>query len=171
VDVARKSKKEFMLFKVDFKNAYDSVDWSYLDAVIGKMAFSPQWRKWMKEWVCTDTPSVLVNDSSTKEFPFQKGLRQGDPLSPFFFLLAAEGLNVMMTDMVEWNMFTGYSVGEHNLIIVLHLQFTDDTLLLGTKRWVTIRALRAILVLFELMSGLKVNFHKSMLVGVNIFDS
>jgi hypothetical protein len=147
------------------------VDWSYLDAVMGKMEFPTLWRKWIKECVCTATASVLVNGSPTDEFPLERGLRQGDPLSPFLFLLAAEGLNVMMRELVEGNRYTGYSVGGQNAITVSHLQFADDTLLLGVKSWANVRALRAVLVLFELMSGLKVNFHKSMLVGVNISDS
>jgi hypothetical protein len=69
VDEARKSRKELMLFKVDFEKAYDSVDWGYLDAVMGNMAFPPLWRKWMRECVCTATASVLVNGSPTDEFP------------------------------------------------------------------------------------------------------
>jgi hypothetical protein len=56
-------------------------------------------------------------------------------------------------------------------VTVSHLQFADDTLLLGAKSWGNVRVLRAVLVLFETMSDLKVNFHKSMLVGVNISDS
>jgi hypothetical protein len=171
VDEARKTKRELMLFKVDFEKAYDSVDWGYLDAVMGKMEFPTLWRKWMRECVCTATASVLVNGSPTGEFPFQRGLRQGDPLSPFLFLLAAEGLDVLMTTMVERNMFTGYRVGNQDPVMVSHLQFADDTLLLGEKSWANVRALRSVLVLFELMSGLKVNFHKSMLVGVNISES
>ncbi|GAU39864.1 hypothetical protein TSUD_69120 [Trifolium subterraneum] len=118
-----------------------------------------------------EAPSVLVNDSPTDEFPLERGLRQGDSLSPFLFLLAAEGLNVMMQAMVENQLFSGYSIGNQNLIVVFHLQFADDTLLLGTKSWANVRALRVVLVLFETMSGLKVNFNKSMLVGVNIVDS
>jgi hypothetical protein len=171
VDEARKFKKELLLFKVDFEKAYDSVDWGYLDAVMGKMAFPPLWRKWIRECVCTATASVLVNGSPTEEFPLQRGLRQGDPLSPFLFLLDAEGLNVLMSTMVERNEFTGYNVGDQGALTVSHLQFADDTLLLGAKSWANVRALRGVLVLFELMSGLKVNFHKSMLVGVNITDS
>jgi hypothetical protein len=54
---------------------------------------------------------------------------------------------------------------------VSHLQFADDTLLLGAKSWANVRALRAVVVLFETLSGLKVNFNKSMLVGVNILES
>ncbi|MCI38049.1 ribonuclease H protein, partial [Trifolium medium] len=113
---------------------------------MGMMSFSTLWRKWIRECVCTATTSVLVNGSPTDEFPLERGLRQGDPLSPFLFLLAAEGLNVLMTTMVERNLFTGYNVGEQGLISVSHLQFADDTLLLGVKSWANVRALRAILV-------------------------
>jgi hypothetical protein len=56
-------------------------------------------------------------------------------------------------------------------MILSHLQFADDTLLLGEKSWANVRALRAMLVLFEEVFGLKVNFHKSSLVGVNIAAS
>ncbi|CAJ2670936.1 unnamed protein product [Trifolium pratense] len=171
VDEARRAKKELLHFKVDFEKAYDSVDRGYLDAVMGRMGFPTLWRKWIKECVCTATASVLVNGSPTDEFPLERGLRQGDLLSPFLFLLAAEGLHVLMEAMVECNLFTGYNVGDITLVSVSHLQFADDTLLLGSKSWANVRALRAGLVLFESMSGLRVNFNKSMLVGVNIPDS
>jgi len=171
VDEARKTKKELLLFKVDFEKAYDSVDWGYLDSVMGNMGFSTLWRKWMKECVTTASASVLVNGSPTDEFPLGRGLRQGDPLSPFLFLIAAEGLNVMMKAMVDASLFRGYAIGFGHSVVLSHLQFADDTLLLGEKSWANVRALPAVLVLFEAVSGLKVNFHKSMLVGVNITDS
>jgi hypothetical protein len=169
--VTRKANKELLHFKVDFEKADDSVDWGYLDGVMGKMDFPPLWRKWMKECVRTATALVLVNGSPTDEFSLERGLRQGDPISPFLFMLAAEGLNLMMRAMVEGNMFTGYSVGGQEAVTVSRLQFAYDTLLLGVKSWANVRALRAVLMLFDLMSGLKVDFHKSMLVGVNISDS
>ncbi|MCI72974.1 RNA-directed DNA polymerase (Reverse transcriptase), partial [Trifolium medium] len=65
------------------------------------MSFPTLWRKWIKESVCTATASVLVNGSPTDEFPLERGLRQGDPLSHFLFLVAAEGLHVLMEAMVE----------------------------------------------------------------------
>jgi hypothetical protein len=73
--------------------------------------------------------------------------------------------------VVERNIFVGYKVGAASSVSVTHLQFADDTLLIGTKSWANVRAMRAVLVLFEAMSGLKVNFNKSMLVGVNVSDS
>jgi len=135
------------------------------------MSFPVLWRKWIKECVTTATASVLVNGSPTDEFPLKKGLRQGDPLSSFLFLLAAKGLNVMMKSMVENNLFTGYGVGHANSAMVSHLQFADDMLLVGVQCWANVRALRVVFSLFAVMSSLKVNFHKSLLVGVNIADS
>ena len=135
------------------------------------MGFPTLWRKWIKECVCTATTLVLVNGSQTPEFLLERGLRQGDPLSPFLILLVAEGLNVMMKARVGNNIFTRYSVGAHASMVVSHLQFADDTLLVGVKSWANVCALRDVLLLFEAMSGLKVNYHKSMLVGVNVSDT
>jgi len=85
------------------------------------MSFLTLWRKWIKECVCTTTASILVNCSPTDEFPLERGLRQGDPLSPFLFFLAAEGLNVLMKTLVESDILTGYSVGGANLVVISHL--------------------------------------------------
>ena len=62
-------------------------------------------------------------------------------------------------------------VGTVNNVVVSHLQFADDTLLLGSKSWANVQALRATLIIFESISGLKVYFHKLLLVEINISDS
>jgi hypothetical protein len=92
--------------------------------------------------------SVLVNGSLTDEFNLERGLRQGDPLSSFLFLLVAEGLNVMMIAMVENGVFSGYKVGVQDAMYVTHLQFTNDFLLIGGKSWENVRALKNVLLLF-----------------------
>jgi len=168
VNEAKKLKKNLLMFKVDFENAYDSVDWNYLEDVMCKMSFPILWRKWMKECVTTATATILVNGSPTDEFPLARGLRQGDPLSPFLFLLAAEGFHVMMEAIVSNNIFSAYKVGPTQSLSVSHLQFADNTLILGEKSWANVRTMRVVLNLFEAMSCLKVNFHKSGLVGVNV---
>jgi len=116
---------------------------------------------------------VLVNGCPTNEFNFERGLRrQGDPLSTFLFLLiAAEGLNAMMNALVSADLFSGYNVGRSDPVNISHLQFANDTLLVGTKSWANIRSLKALLILFDVTSSLEVNFHKTMLVGVNVSDS
>ncbi|GAU10487.1 hypothetical protein TSUD_420760, partial [Trifolium subterraneum] len=68
VDDAKRSKKELLMFKVDFEKAYDSVDWEYLDEVMFKMQFSSRWRGWIMECVSSASASVLVNGCPTDEF-------------------------------------------------------------------------------------------------------
>lgn len=60
----------------------------------------------------------------------------------------------------------GYKGGRSNNVFISHLQFADDTLLVGVKSWANIRDLKALLILFEATLDLKVNFHKSMIVSV-----
>jgi len=103
----------------------------------------------------------LVNGSPTDEFQLKRGLRQGDPLSPFLFLLAAEGFNTLMKSMVDNHLFQGYTVGSDVSTVVSHLQFADDTLIIAEKSWANVRAMCAVLLLFEAISGLKVNLNKS----------
>ena len=85
VDEARRHGKELLVFKLDFEKAYDSVDFTYLDNVMEKMNFPRTWRKWISECVGTASASVLVNGCPTEEFTMERGLRQGDPLSPSCF--------------------------------------------------------------------------------------
>jgi len=72
--------------------------------------FPPLWHKWIIECVTTAMTSVLLNGSPTDEFKMEIGLRQGDPLSPFLFLLTVEGFNVMMNAVVANGLFTGSGV-------------------------------------------------------------
>jgi len=170
VDEARRMNKELLMFKVDFEKAYDSMDLKYLDSVMVNMNFPTICRKWISECVGTTTTSVLVNGCPTEEFPIEQGLRQGDPLSPFLFLLDAEGFNVLMNTVMGVHLFHGYGVGRVGEVRLTHLQFADDTLIIGEKSWLNVRSMREMLLLFEEVSVLKVNFHKSMLTGVNISE-
>ncbi len=111
--------------------------------------------------------SVLVNGSPTVEFKMEKGVRQGDPLSPFLFLIVAEALNVMMLEAVENNLFTGVKVGDGNLV-VSHLQYADDAIFIADWKKDNIVNLLRLLRCYELASGLRVNVSKSRLIGVGV---
>ncbi|XP_071718854.1 uncharacterized protein [Rutidosis leptorrhynchoides] len=74
--------------------------------------------------------SILINGSPTREFSMGRGVRQGDPLSPFLFILAAEGLNILTKAAVDRGLFKGVEIGRDK-VVVSHLQYADDTMFLG----------------------------------------
>ncbi|GJX97095.1 RNA-directed DNA polymerase, eukaryota, reverse transcriptase zinc-binding domain protein [Tanacetum coccineum] len=108
----RKKKKGFMVFKVDFEKAYDSLRWYYLDVVMENLRFSSKWRKWIAGCMSNSRASIMVNGSPTTEFEIFKGLRQGDRLSPFLFILAMEGLHAITCKAVNIGLFKGAIIGE-----------------------------------------------------------
>ncbi|XP_058758054.1 uncharacterized protein LOC131631277 [Vicia villosa] len=109
--------------------------------------------------------SVLVDGSPTKEFLVSRGLRQGDPLSPFLFVLVAEGLAGLVRKSIDIGEFQSFDI--RGSCKVELLQFADDTLIVGDGSWKHAWAIKAVLRAFEVVSGLGINYHKSKLIGIN----
>ncbi|XP_057733904.1 uncharacterized protein LOC130949098 [Arachis stenosperma] len=130
------------------------------------MGFSHIWRGWIKECVCSASMSVLINGSPTKPFKMERGLRQGDPLSLFLFVLVVDVLHRMIREALRNGRIYPLLVGRDN-IELSHLQFTDDTILFCLTVEETIRNYKRLLRCFELMSGLSINFEKSSFIPVN----
>lgn len=137
--------------------------------MMANLGFGDRWIGWMKTCITTARVSVLVNGSPTNEFSPQKGLRQRDPLSPFLFNIAAEGLNILLERAKSQGLFKGATVGSAKLKLS-HLQFADDTILLCEAEQEEIINAKRILRCFEVMSGLKINFHESVVSGVGVSD-
>lgn len=111
--------------------------------------------------------SVLVNGRSTEEFKLTRGLRQGDPLAPFLFIIVVEGLAELARQAIKANVLSGLKIGR-NVIEVCMLQFVNDTFFLCEDSYRNVITMKAILRGYELASSLKVNFHKSKVVGINV---
>ncbi|GKV15204.1 hypothetical protein SLEP1_g26006 [Rubroshorea leprosula] len=169
VDEVKRKKQPAFVFKADFEKAYDCVDWSFLDWMMERLGFGTKWRGWIRECLSTARISVLVNGSPTKEFEMGKGLRQGDPLSPFLFLMIAEGLQGLVKRAVKEEMLHGIEIGKKGLSVSL-LQFADDTIIMGKADAENICMAKDILIWFELMSGLRINFSKSSVFGYNVSE-
>ncbi|GKB64852.1 RNA-directed DNA polymerase, eukaryota [Tanacetum coccineum] len=161
-----RKRKKSMIFKVDFEKAFDSVRWDFLDMILKKFGFGSKWRVWIKGCLISSTASVLVNGSPTKEFQFQKGLRQGDPLSPFLFLLVMESLHFSFTRAMNFGFFKGIKIGGQESVNICHLFYADDAVFIGEWKEENFRNLVYILHCFYLASGLRINVHKCSLMGV-----
>lgn len=154
-----------ILCKIDFQKAYDNVAWSFIDYVLKRMGFGMTWRKWIEAVISHVYFSVLINGSSNGRFKSSKGLRQGDPLSPFLFLIVAESLNLMFTKAAELQWIQGFDSSPGGSKIT-HLLFGDDTLIFLKNDHRSIAHLRNILIWFEVISEVKINFHKTFLMDV-----
>ncbi|KAL8509574.1 hypothetical protein ACS0TY_016699 [Phlomoides rotata] len=167
IDEARKLKKSMFVFKIDFEKAYDSIRFSFLFDILERMGFDSRWIGWIRECVSTAYSSIIINGSPTKEFHMEKGLRQGDPLSPFLFLIVANCLNLMMKGAVDKEQFSPCIVGSKKVEVSI-LQYADDTIFFGEAKTKNIKTIKCILRIFEVWTGLKVNFHKSDIMGINV---
>ncbi|GKV34367.1 hypothetical protein SLEP1_g42744 [Rubroshorea leprosula] len=165
IEEARRKKRKSFMFKIDFEKAYDKVCWEFLDYMMLRMGFNDAWRKWIQECLQSSMISILINGSPTKQFLVSKSLRQGDPLSPFLFLILAEGLNGLVSSAIEKELYKGVLIGDGE-VMVTHLQFADDTIFFGEALEDNIGVIKCIMRTFELASGLKINYGKSQIVGV-----
>ncbi|OMO92976.1 reverse transcriptase [Corchorus capsularis] len=164
VDAMKKKEEGGVCFKVDFEKAYDSVDWNFLEFIMRKMGFGETWIKWIMRCVSTPSISILINGSVGRNFSTSRGLRQGCPLSPFLFNLIEEAFSLLIHKACSLGLFEGVKVGN---VMVSHLQYADNTLIMCKAKGEQVKNVRRILRCFQLVSGLKVNFAKSSLIGIN----
>ena len=154
------------MLKVDFHKAFDSILWEHIDSTMGYMGFGSHWRKLIFECMSTSKLAILINGSPSREFSMERGLRQGDPLSPSLFDIAVQGLTVLFNRASDSGYFKGLqtSQGHH----ITHLQYADDTLIFLPNDYTSLLHVKRILRWFEIISGLKVNFYKSSVIGINL---
>ncbi|GJX74901.1 RNA-directed DNA polymerase, eukaryota [Tanacetum coccineum] len=158
--------RKAMFFKVDFAKAYDSVRWDYLINVLEAFGFGMTWCQWIRGLCCFGKASVLVNGSPSREFQFQCGLKQGDPLAPLLFILVMESLHLSFSRVVEARIFKGIRL--NNSISLSHLFYADDALIVGEWSSDNLWGIINVLKCFFLASGLQINIHKSQLLGVGV---
>ena len=123
--------------------------------------------RWVRGCLESSSISVLINGSPTEEFKPSRGLRHGDPMAPLLFLVVAEGLAGLVRQASKQNMLTGVKVGWKEIECSM-LQFADDTLFMCEDSFSNVFTIKTILRCFELVSGMKINFHKSKLEGLNV---
>jgi ribonuclease HI len=156
----KKGKTGACAVKLDMAKAYDRVEWQYLRSIMIQLGFRVQWVDLIMKCVETVSLSVRVNGQFSDIFKPTRGIRQGDPISPYLFLLCAEGLSCMLKHTGPSFLAKGVRVGIH-APWVSHLLFADDCLVFTQASERGGQSLMEVLNSYQQGSGQMVNMAKS----------
>ncbi|XP_048491564.1 uncharacterized protein LOC125492868 [Beta vulgaris subsp. vulgaris] len=148
------------ILKVDLSKAYDRIRWDFVEAILRKMKFPENWVQWIMQCITTVTYSILINGEPSKVFKPLAGLRQGDPLSSYIFILCMEVLSRSLTQAQDIKTLEGLKIAR-NAPKITHLLFADDALFFFKALPKNCWALRDIINNFCRASGEMINFDKS----------
>ncbi|KAA3457419.1 reverse transcriptase [Gossypium australe] len=156
----RTGKKGYMAVKLDMSKAYDRVEWNFVKQVMRKMGFADGWIDLIMKCITTASYAIIVNGSRGLSFQPSRGLRQGDPLSPFLFLICSEGLSALMRSAKTSGLIKGAKASRRGPAIS-HILFADDCILFGEATESGANILKEILKEYANCSGQCVNFDKT----------
>ena len=123
LQLCHKRKVPTLVLKLNFAKAFDTVNWDCLMRVMAARGFSAQWCSWVRMLLETSHTAVLVNGCPGPWFTCKRGLRQGDPMSPYLFLLVADVLQALIKH--ERSVHNPLDHSESCSV----LQYADDTLI------------------------------------------
>jgi hypothetical protein len=160
LDVLHVSQQPAIILKLDFEKAYDRVNWAFLRTVLTQKGFELGYIHRLMHLVSGGQTAICINGEVCPFFRNNRGVRQGDPISPLLFDFMADALSSLIDAATR----AGHLRGVVSHLIqggVTHLQYADDTILLLSLDDICIANLKFILIAFEILSGLKINFLKS----------
>jgi hypothetical protein len=151
-----------MALKLDMSKEYDRVEWNFLEGMMRRMGFVDSWVKLVMHCISSVSYSVVVNGVPNGMIYPSRGLRQGDPLSPYLFLLCGEGLSALLHKAEEASDLHGVACSRRGPRIS-HLLFADDSLLFCEATMRECAVLMELLRRYEKASGQLVNTDKTSL--------
>ncbi|KAL5555272.1 hypothetical protein UlMin_037508 [Ulmus minor] len=152
----------YAALKLEMSKAYDRVEWPFLEGMMLRLGFAESWVKLIMRCVRSVSYSFLINRQVTGAVIPHRGLRQGDPLSPYLFVICAHGLSEMMACFEERKRFTGIKIAS-GCPSISHLFFADDSLIFCKAKLSEATYLKSCLTSYAKASGQLINFDKSAL--------
>lgn len=151
-----------MAFKLDMTKAFDRVEWNFIEKLMQKLGFNHRWINLIMMCIITASFSINIEGQPRGHFVSSRGVRQGDPLSPYLFILCAEGLSHRLDLKQKQGRIQGIFASRSGPRIT-HLLFVDDSLLFSRAMEQDSRSIMTILKDYEKASGQLVNVRKSSL--------
>jgi len=127
MDTLLKGKDGFMAMKLDMSKADDRLEWDFCEGVLRKLGFANRWISLLMPCIWIVTHSILINGQPHRHIVPSRGIRQGDPLSPYLFILCAEVLSSLMQHSSRERIILGVLISCGGTRIY-HLIFADDSL-------------------------------------------
>uniref|UniRef100_A0A2N9G7C7 Reverse transcriptase domain-containing protein n=1 Tax=Fagus sylvatica TaxID=28930 RepID=A0A2N9G7C7_FAGSY len=155
-----KRKKGSVGFKLDFKKAYDSLEWEFILAVLRVVGFDQKFVDLIYQCISTVQFTLLLNGTKSTSITPSRGLRQGDPLSPYLFILCADVLAKLINREVARGSITGVKLGV-GAASITKLFYADDVLLFCGAKVSEVDALMKCLEKYCLWSGQSISVEKS----------
>uniref|UniRef100_A0A803QCV6 CCHC-type domain-containing protein n=1 Tax=Cannabis sativa TaxID=3483 RepID=A0A803QCV6_CANSA len=167
-DVTRVRQSKKIALKLDMSKAYDRVDWRFLEAMMICLGYDKRWVDKVMNCITSPSFSILINGEVSGQIQPSRGLRQGDPLSPYMFLLCLKGLSCLIQEAERADRIHGIIFGQDK-IKLSHLFFADDSFIFIDGTPSECLHLKAILDNYSKLSGQRINLEKSELcVGKKI---
>ena len=141
-----------MAIKLDMSKAYNQVKWCFIEQMMGKLGFSDRWIGKIIGCVKSVTYSFIINGEVVGDLKPSRGLRQGDPISPYLFLICAEGLLCLIQKANVEGSISGYQSSRFEPVVT-HLFFADDSLLFSRVNIYDCVAIRRVLEEYAAASG------------------
>lgn len=146
------------------RKAFDTLNWVFIFKVMELMGFPQKYINWVRACITTDMISVKINGALEGYFKGNSGLKQGDPLSPYLFVLAMEVFTACMIAAVKSKDFSFHWHTKDSSIS--HLIFADDVLLFCKGNIKSVHVILDAVNKFANMSGLQPNAHKFVSLGM-----
>ena len=158
----RRGKVRHMAVKLDVSRAYDRVEWEFLEKIKLRIGFLVQWVNLAMLTVRTASYSIIINGEPCGYVSPSRGIKQGDPLSPYLFLFCAEGLSSLLRKAIETRHLKGLTSCQGG-VRISHFLFTDDSLLFSKAKMDEFHRLMDVLTQYEKASGQVINRQKTAL--------
>lgn len=155
-------KNKSIALKIDLSKAFDSLEWSSIRETLEWFNFPTKFISLIMSCITSASISVLWNGQITDSFLPSRGIRQGDPLSPYIFVLCLERLSHMIEGKVASKLWKPLRISKD--VSISHLFYADDVFLFGAASISNIDVMLQCLHDFGKTSGLIVNFAKSSLI-------